>query len=197
MSDDFKDFFDLDDLEQELKSKSKNRPFIMTISLIALILLIGLGGMTLWVMTDLSEINLAELFSQTEATSDGAMLTTQTEIAERPVIQFPTKTPQLVESQLISTVEVTESTADAQGGKEEQDALQTEQALNAARTATVSALLTERAMLQAAPKAASTTLPETGLPEDSGLQILVGSVVLLVVLIIVVRRLRVAASRQK
>lgn len=197
MSDDFKDIFDLDDLDQELRSKSKNRAFIITMSLIALILLIGLGGMALWVMTDLGEINMAELFSQTTATSDRAMLTPQTEIAERAVIQFPTKTPQPVESQLISTAEVTESAADDLDVKEEQDALQTEQALNAAKTATVSALLTERAMLQAAPKEVLTMLPETDLMEDFGLPILAGSAVLLVVLIIVARRLRDSASHKK
>ncbi|MFH1446382.1 MAG: hypothetical protein ABIG43_03105 [Chloroflexota bacterium] len=197
MSDDFKDFFDLDDLDQELRSKSKNRAFIIAMSLIALILLIGLGGMALWVRMDLDNINLAQPFLQTTTISDGTLLTPQTEIAERAVIQFPTKTPQAVESQLISTAEVTESAADDLGVKEEQDALQTEQALNAAKTATVSALLTERAMLQAAPKEVPTMLTETGLMEDFGLPILVGSAVLLVALIIVARRLRDSTSRQK
>jgi LPXTG-motif cell wall-anchored protein len=203
--------------ENAAASRPSNRPFIITMSILGIILILGLAVMAVWVWGQARDFPGGALAFLEVALSDPTEASQPEEKADTPVFSA---TPTLQPTATLSPAEVvggeSEGAAGANNGAEESAPQATEDRddvltsdstpeppseeapsdvlPDAARTATVSALLTAAAESQVTPEATATELPDTGFVDDLGLPVLGGLALLLVAVIILVRRLRSFSS---
>lgn len=167
-----------------------NRPFFVVAGILGAITLLAVACIAVYALWYLPQQNkkeqaqLAEINAQNTAIAE-SLIATQVASA---YTETPTPTEVVVEPTATSTPVVVEAT----------EVVATVAATQDPRTATVAALLTQAAQAQAtsaatsAVVATSTALPTTGFADEVGIPGLFGMAVVLLVVIFLARRLRMA-----
>lgn len=167
-----------------------NRPFFVVAGILGAITLLAVACIAVYALWYLPQQNkkeqaqLAEINAQNTAIAE-SLISTQVASA---YTETPTPTEVVVEPTATSTPVVVEET----------EVVATVAATQDPRTATVAALLTQAAQAQAtsaatsAVVATSTALPTTGFADEVGIPGLFGMAVVLLVVIFLARRLRMA-----
>jgi flagellar biogenesis protein FliO len=217
MSDNFENNIDLSN--DPTSSTPNNKPFVITISVLSIILVLGLAVMAVWVWGQAQGVEGSGLalfdFSADDsvnstATAD-ALAAVQGAEAQPTSTLFPSPTagaalPAAEEGTApeVEDVPAAESESAAAEGETAIEESSEDSAVtpelpqdvlpDAARTATVKALLTAAAESQSTPESTATELPDTGFVDEVGLPLLGALAMILVLVIILVRRLRTVSS---
>jgi len=183
-------------VEVETTKPARNRTFIVSLGIVAFIFLISLVALAVVAAVILPQNRVkrenqqAVIYAMNTATAYAA---TQANLVAPPRLSSPippTAVPQQPTNTSVAIVATAMPQAFAMGGGMD------------SRTATVAALLTQaaRSGVTAAPAAtypvAYTSLANAGFADEVGLPLLVGGALVLIIVIILVRRLRVAKARQ-
>ncbi len=219
MSDNFENNIDLSN--DPTSSTPNNKPFVITISVLSIILVLGLAVMAVWVWGQAQGVEGSGLalfdFSADDpvdpTTTADALAAVSGAEAQPTMTLFPSPTTgaalpaaeeeaaTVPEVEDVPEAEAESAAAEGETAAEEspEDSAVTPEAPqdvlpDAARTATVKALLTAAAESQSTPESTATELPDTGFVDEVGLPLLGALAMILVLVIILVRRLRTASS---
>lgn len=212
MSEEFDNTYEYE--EGEGSSRPSNRPFVVTMSVLGLILILGLAVMAVWVWGQARDLpgGALALFDMISNNTDDEAPPETVDVDTSTLTPTPTLMPTatLSPAELVGGEEAGgEAPSDEKAPQDDEAATQTREDAPAAestpavpasaladeaRTATVAALLTAAAESQDTPEATATELPDTGFVDEVGLPVLGGLALLLLGVIILVRRLRVLSG---